>query len=185
LETYTKDGSALEVNASERMGRMVEATCGSLGQGLSVAVGMAMALRRRGSGARVYVVLGDGELQEGQVWEAALSAGHFGLDNLCMIIDRNFLQVEGHTDKVLHLDPIPAKFSAFGWHAEEIDGNDRNALVDVFARARAAKHKPYLISAVTKPGAGIPFFEGQMSHVALLSHEDADRAQAYLQGLSR
>jgi transketolase len=185
LETYTQDGSALEVNASERMGKMIEATCGSLGQGLSVAVGMALALRRRGSPARVYVVLGDGELQEGQVWEAALSAGHFGLDNLCMIIDRNFLQVEGHTDKVLHLDPIPAKFSAFGWHAEEVDGNDRSALVDVFARARAAKHKPYLVSAVTKPGAGVPFLEGQMSHVALLSAEDADRALAYLQGTGR
>jgi transketolase len=185
LETYTQDGSALEVNASERMGRMVEATCGSLGQGLSVAVGMALALRRRGSAARVYVVVGDGELQEGQVWEAALSASHFGLDNLCMIIDRNFLQVEGHTDKVLHLDPIPAKFSAFGWHAEEVDGNDRDALVQAFARARATKHKPYVISAVTKPGAGVPFLEGQMSHVALLSPEDADRALAYLQGMSR
>jgi transketolase len=82
-------------------------------------------------------------------------------------------------------DPIPAKFSAFGWQAEEVDGNDRDALVDVFARARATKHKPYLISAVTKPGAGIPFFEGQMSHVALLSPEDADRALAYLQGTRR
>ena len=185
LETYTQDGSALEVNASERMGRMVEATCGSLGQGLSVAVGMALALRRRGSAARVYVVLGDGELQEGQVWEAALSAGHFGLDNLCMIIDRNYLQVEGHTDKVLQLDPIAAKFSAFGWHAEEVDGNSRDALTEAFTRARAAQHKPYLISAMTKPGAGIPFFEGQMSHVALLSAEDADRAQAYLRGMSQ
>jgi transketolase len=185
LASYTQDGSPLEVNASERVGKMVEATCGSLGQGLSVAVGMALALRRRGSAARVYVLLGDGELQEGQVWEAALSAGHFGLDNLCMIIDRNFLQVEGHTDKVLHLDPIPDKFSAFGWQAEEVDGNDRTALVDAFARARATKHKPYLISAVTKPGAGVPFFEGQMSHVALLSPEDAERAHAYLSGASR
>jgi transketolase len=185
LETYTQDGSALEVNASERMGTIVEATCGSLGQGLSVAVGMALSLRRRGSPARVYVVLGDGELQEGQVWEAAMSAGHFGLDNLCMIIDRNFLQVEGHTDKVLQLDPIPAKFSAFGWQAEEIDGNNRGVLVEAFARARATKGRPYLISALTKPGAGIPFLEGQMSHVALLSPEDADRAHAYLQGMNR
>jgi transketolase len=80
LETYTRDGSELEVNASERMGTIIEATCGSLGQGLSVAVGMGLSLRRRGSEARIYVVLGDGELQEGQVWEAALSAGSFGLD---------------------------------------------------------------------------------------------------------
>lgn len=182
LDTYTKDGSALEVNASERMGTIVEATCGSLGQGLSVAVGMALSLRRRGSNARVYVVLGDGELQEGQVWEAALSAGHFELDNLCMIIDRNCLQVEGHTDKVLHLDPIAAKFASFGWLAEQINGNDRHALVEAFARARGAKGKPYLISALTTPGAGVPFLEGQMSHVALLTPEDADRAEAHLEG---
>jgi transketolase len=180
LESYTQDGSPLEVNASERMGTIVEATCGSLGQGLSVAVGMALALRRHGSDARVYVVLGDGELQEGQVWEAALSAGSYGLDNLCMIVDRNCLQVEGHTDKVLRFNPIPPKFAAFGWQAEEINGNDRVALLDAFDRARACKGRPYLISALTTPGAGVPFLEGQMSHVALLTPEDADRAEEYL-----
>jgi transketolase len=185
LETYTQDGSPLEVNASERMGTVVEATCGSLGQGLSVAVGMALSLRRRGSHARVYVVLGDGELQEGQVWEAALSAGNYRLDNLCVIVDRNCLQVEGHTDKVLRFNPIPAKFAAFGWQAEEVNGNDRTALIDAFARARACKDKPYVISALTNPGAGVPFLEGQMSHVALLTPEDADRAEEYLDGTAK
>ena len=114
LDTYTVDGSPYEVNASERVGPPVEATRGSLGQGLSVAVGMALSPRRRGSDARVYVILGDGELQEGQVWEAALSAGGFGLDNLCMIVDRNNMQVEGHTGQVVAMDPIGAKFAAFG-----------------------------------------------------------------------
>ena len=98
LDGYTQDGSPLEVNASERLGSLVEATCGSLGQGLSVAVGMALSLRRKGLPSRVYVILGDGELQEGQVWEAALSAGGHALSNLTMIIDRNDMQVEGHTD---------------------------------------------------------------------------------------
>jgi transketolase len=182
LDDYTVDGSPYEVNASERVGPLVEATCGSLGQGLSVAVGMALALRRKGSRARVYVVLGDGELQEGQVWEAALSAGGFGLDNLCMIIDRNFMQVEGHTDKVVTMDPIGAKFEAFGWAAEEIDGNDMSAIVTALDAARACRGKPYLIVARTLAGAGVDFLEGRLSHLARITPEDADRALARLEG---
>jgi transketolase len=182
LETYTRNGSELEVNASERVGTIVEATCGSLGQGLSVAVGMALSLRRRGSEARVYVVLGDGELQEGQVWEAALSAGSFGLDNLCMIVDRNYLQAEGHSDRVVKMGPIPEKFESFGWNATEVDGNNLIELLDALRSARATKGKPFLINALTKTGAGVPFLEGQLSHVALLSPEDAQRALAHLEG---
>ncbi len=182
LDDYTVDGSPYEVNASERVGPLVEATCGSLGQGLSVAVGMALALRRKGSRARVYVVLGDGELQEGQVWEAALSAGGFGVDNLCMIIDRNFMQVEGHTDKVVTMDPIGAKFEAFGWAAEEIDGNDMSAIVTALDAARACRGKPYLIVARTLAGAGVDFLEGRLSHLARITPEDADRALARLEG---
>jgi transketolase len=182
MDEYTQDGSPFEVNASERVGPLVEATCGSLGQGLSVAVGMALSLRRRGSNARVYVVLGDGELQEGQVWEAALSAGGFGLDNLCMIIDRNFMQVEGHTDKVVTMDPIGAKFEAFGWAACEIDGNDMSAIVSALDTARATPGKPYLIVARTLAGAGVDFLEGRLSHLARITPEDADRALARLEG---
>jgi transketolase len=181
LETYTADGSALEVNASERMGTLVEATCGSLGQGLSVGIGMALSLRRRGSAARVYVILGDGELQEGQVWEAALSAGGYGLDNLCLVIDRNYLQVEGHTDQVVRMDPIAPKFAAFGWNAVEVDGNDIAAVVDALATARATKGAPTAIVAVTRPGAGVPLFEGQMAHVAYLKPEDAAAAVTWLE----
>jgi len=181
LETYTADGSALEVNASERMGTLVEATCGSLGQGLSVGIGMALSLRRRGSASRVYVILGDGELQEGQVWEAALSAGGYGLDNLCLVIDRNYLQVEGHTDQVVRMDPIAPKFAAFGWNAVEVDGNDIAAVVDALATARATKGAPTAIVAVTRPGAGVPLFEGHMAHVAYLKPEDAAAAVKYLE----
>jgi transketolase len=182
LETYTRNGSELEVNASERMGTIIEATCGSLGQGLSVAVGMGLSLRRRGSEARIYVVLGDGELQEGQVWEAALSAGSFGLDNLCVIVDRNYLQAEGHSDRVLKMDPIPEKFESFGWAAAEVDGNNLTELLDALRSARATKRKPFVINALTKTGAGVPFLEGQLSHVALLAPEDAQRALAHLEG---
>lgn len=181
LATYTQDGSALEVNASERMGAIVEATCGSLGQGLSVALGTALSLRRKGSDARVYVILGDGELQEGQVWEAMLSAASFGLDNLCLILDRNYLQVEGHTDKVVRMDPIAPKFAAFGWRTLDIDGNDMGELLSALDVARANKGAPTAIVAHTKPGAGVPFLEGQMAHVAYLKPDDALRALAILE----
>ncbi|MDB5450514.1 MAG: tktB [Phenylobacterium sp.] len=180
LESYTDDGSALEVNASERVGSLVEATCGSLGQGLSVAVGMALSVRRQQLDSRVYVILGDGELQEGQVWEAALAAAGHDLDNLCMIIDRNCMQVEGHTDKVVRMDPVGAKFAAFGWHALDIDGNDMGQLTAALDEARATRGKPTLIVANTLAGSGVPFLEGQLAHLARLTSEDAARAMAIL-----
>ncbi|MGC6498338.1 MAG: 1-deoxy-D-xylulose-5-phosphate synthase N-terminal domain-containing protein, partial [Candidatus Puniceispirillaceae bacterium] len=98
LTSYVTNGSELEINSSERMGPFVEATCGSLGQGLSVAIGCAMAAKRQGRASRVYVIIGDGEMQEGQVWEAAMLAGAAGLDNLCLIVDYNFVQSEGPMD---------------------------------------------------------------------------------------
>lgn len=176
LDHYTEDGSPLEVNASERVGPLVEATCGSLGQGLSVGVGMALSARRRQTGSRIYVILGDGELQEGQVWEAALAAGSLGLDNLCLIIDRNAMQVEGHTDKVSKMDPIDAKFAAFGWQASAIDGNSMPAIIDALDAARVTVGRPSLIVANTRTGKGVPFLEGQLSHLARLSPDDAVRA---------
>ncbi len=181
LDSYTVDGSVLEVNASERMGSLIEATCGSLGQGLSVAVGLALANRRHGSDSRTYVILGDGELQEGQVWEAALSAGGFGLDNLVLIIDRNYLQVEGHTDRVVPLEPIGDKFSAFNWRVIDIDGNDMAAIVDALDEARNPVGRPTVIIARTTPGAKIPFLEGRMNHVAYLGPDEAGRARSVLE----
>ncbi|HLZ82233.1 MAG TPA: transketolase [Caulobacteraceae bacterium] len=184
LEGYTQDGSPLEVNASERLGSLVEATCGSLGQGLSVAVGMALSLRRQGLPSRVYLILGDGELQEGQVWEAALSAGGHGLGNLTMIIDRNDMQVEGHTDKVVRMDPVGAKFAAFGWNAIEIDGNSMAAIVGALDEARETTDRPTAIVAHTLAGAGVPFLEGQLRHVARITPEEAKRAMDHLNGVA-
>lgn len=157
LEEYTTDGSPFEVNASERVGPMIEATCGSLGQGLSVAVGMALSLRRQGRPARVYVILGDGELQEGQVWEAAMSAAGHRLSNLCLIVDRNFMQVEGHTDKVMAMEPLAAKWTAFGWSVLDIDGNSMPELVESLHRARETDDRPTCVIAKTIPGKGVPF----------------------------
>jgi transketolase len=181
LDTYAQDGSAFEVNASERVGALVEATCGSLGQGLSVGVGMALSLRRQERPSRVYVILGDGELQEGQVWEAALSAAGHRLDNLCLMVDRNFMQVDGHTDQVMRLEPLADKWAAFGWHVLSIDGNDMTQIIEALERARATRERPTCLIASTIPGKGVPFLENRCSHMAAISREDAHRALQFLE----
>ena len=180
LSSYTRDGSPLEVNASERLGPMIEATCGSLGQGLSVAVGMALALRRRRSDARVYVVLGDGEMQEGQVWEAAMAAGSHKLANLCVVLDDNRMQVAGHVDSVLDMKPVDGKWLSFGFRVEEIDGNDVEALLGALARARAYEAGPTCILARTLVGKGAPSLEGVLGHTMRLPPDLAARARQEL-----
>ena len=175
LETYTKDGSELEINVSERLGSVVEATCGSLGQALSVAVGVAQASKRQNRTFRSYVILGDGELQEGQVWEAAMYAASNSLDNLCMIVDLNQLQVEGHTQEVMVMDPIDKKFQAFGWAAKNVDGHDFGALSAAFNQARSNRNIPTVILAHTIVGKGIPFLENQMSHNMVLPADVAEQ----------
>ena len=175
LETYTKDGSELEINVSERLGSVVEATCGSLGQALSVAVGVAQASKRQNRTFRSYVILGDGELQEGQVWEAAMYAASNRLDNLCLIVDLNQLQVEGHTQKVMVMDPIDKKFQAFGWAVENVDGHEFGALSAAFNQARSNRNMPTVILAQTIVGKGIPFLENQMSHNMVLPADVAEQ----------
>ena len=182
LSTYVTDGSALEINASERMGPFVEATCGSLGQGLSVAVGCAIAARRQGRSSRVYVILGDGEMQEGQIWEAAMLAGATGLDNLCVIVDYNFLQSEGSMDKVMSIAPLVAKMESFGFDVQDIDGNDLPALLAAFGHARATKGKPSFIKANTVVGKGVSSIEGLMFHQLRFPAEVADSARRELEG---
>ena len=175
LATYTIDGSELEINVSERLGSVVEATCGSLGQALSVAVGVAQAAKRQNRTFRSYVILGDGELQEGQVWEAAMYAASNSLDNLCMIVDLNQLQVEGHTQEGMVMDPIDKKFQAFGWAAKNVDGHDFGALSAAFNQARSNRNVPTVILAHTIVGKGIPFLENQMSHNMVLPADVAEQ----------
>lgn len=182
LPTYCQDGSVLEINASERIGPVIEATCGSLGQGLSVGVGMALSARRRGLDSRVYVVLGDGELQEGQVWEAALAAGSHRVHQLCLLIDYNEMQVEGHVDQVLRMEPVDAKWAAFNWHVQCIDGNDIEALLAALDAARACTDRPSCIIARTLPGKGAPSLEGVLGHTMKLPPAMAEQALAELQG---
>lgn len=181
LETYTADGSKLEINVSERLGPLVEATCGSLGQGLSVAAGTALSARRRDMHTRCYVILGDGELQEGQVWEAAMFAASNRLGNLCLVVDMNDLQVEGSTTQVMEMEPVDAKFAAFGWAVEKIDGNDFAELERAFNAARENDGSPTVILAYTLVGKGVSFLEGQKSHNLVFPREVAARAAAELE----
>ncbi len=130
--------------------------------------------------SRVYVILGDGELQEGQVWEAALSAASFGLDNLCLIIDRNYMQVDGHTDKVMKLEPLAGKWSAFGWHVLEIDGNDMTQITDALDAARAAAGPAHLHHCIHGAGQGSAVLREPPQPYGRISPDEADRALSLL-----
>lgn len=181
LATYVTDGATLEINSSERMGPFVEATCGSLGQGLSVAVGCALSAKRQGRASRFYVIVGDGEMQEGQIWEAAMFAGSKGLDNLCFIVDYNFVQSEGPMDLVMSLEPLMEKMESFGFACQEVDGNDIPALLTAFDVARDTKGKPSFIKANTLMGKGVASLEGLMFHQLRFPPEVADSARAELE----
>jgi len=137
----------------------VDMSAGSLGQGFSAAIGMALASILDNKDLRVYVILGDGELQEGQIWEAAMSASHYKLDNLVVIVDNNDLQISGRLENVLSPYPIGKKFEAFGFHVVEIDGHDLNQIESAFTRARAVNCKPSCIVAKTIKGKGVSFME--------------------------
>ena len=140
----------------------VDMSTGSLGQGVSCAVGMALAGKVAGKDYRVYSVLGDGEIQEGQVWEAAMFAAHKKLDNLTIFVDNNNLQIDGTMDEVNSPYPIPEKFQAFGWHTVEIDGHDFDQIENAIAQAKDVKDKPTAVIMHTVKGKGISFMEDQV-----------------------
>jgi transketolase len=170
-------GSHLQGHPDSKSTPGVEVPTGSLGQGLSMAMGMALGLRLDGKENRVYALLGDGELQEGQVWEAAMAAGHYRLDNLCAMVDANALQIDGEVAKVMNVAPIADKFRAFGWNALEIDGHSMAAVTDALDMAETAKGKPTMIVAHTVKGKGVSFFENKASyHGVPPSDEELPRA---------
>jgi transketolase len=140
----------------------VEISTGSLGQGLSIGVGMALAGKLDKKNYTVYVILGDGEIDEGQIWEAAASASHNKLDNLVAILDRNGLQIDGPTEEIMALEPIPLRWRAFGWSVLEIDGHDIEEILQAFQEAKKSK-KPTIILAHTIKGKGVSFMEGTLS----------------------
>jgi len=138
----------------------IEVSTGSLGQGLSISCGIAIAGKIDNRNCRVYTLLGDGECDEGQVWEAAILASHYKLDNLTAIIDRNGLQIDGPTEKVLSLEPLAGKWREFGWHVIEIDGHNIREIIESCREAKQMKGKPTVIIARTIKGKGISFMEG-------------------------
>jgi transketolase len=158
LRTYGMDGSRIEESPLEGTPGF-EITGGSLGQGLSQAVGMALGERIRRSDSRVYCLVSDGELQEGQVWEAAMAAGHHRLDNLVLLVDNNRMQADGATADVLDVEPVPEKFAAFGFAARRVDAHSIDDLLAAFAEARATRGRPTVLVCETVPGKGVPSFE--------------------------
>ena len=155
LLTLRQLGSPLEGHPNYKRLGGVEASTGSLGQGLSIGVGQALAARVDKKDFRVFVMTGDGELGEGQIWEAAATAGKYKLDNLVCIVDRNHFQQTGAAEDVLNMDPIDGKFAAFGWHTITINGNDMGEVVQAFQRAQEFKGQPTCIVSLTHKGQGI------------------------------
>jgi transketolase len=161
LKTLKALGSILQGHPNSWMTPGIEACTGSLGQGLSSGNGVALCSKIKKLDSRVYVVMGDGELHEGQVWEAALTSSTHKLDNLVAFIDRNSLKSQGLTDEAKSLEPLKEKWETFGWHTEVIDGHDLKAICDALDRAETIKGKPVMIIANTIKGKGISFIEGK------------------------
>ncbi len=162
----------------------VDMSTGSLGQGISAAVGMALAGKLDQTGYRVYAILGDGEIEEGQTWEAAMSASKYHLDNLCAIVDVNGLQIDGKTADVMPSEPLDQKYAAFGWHVIACDGHDFAAIRAAFAEARAVKGKPTMILAKTVKGKGISYMENNAGwHGKAPSQEQYETGVAELNDL--
>jgi transketolase len=177
LKTLRKLGSPLQGHPCSRVLPGVEISTGSLGQGLSVSNGIAIGMKIDNLSSRVYCLLGDGETQEGQVWEAAMTAAHYRLDNLCAIIDLNGLQIDGPVSKVKGIEPVAAKWSAFGWHVIEIDGHNMEEILNGLDEAEKVKEKPTMIIAHTIKGKGVSFFEGKVEYHGMApTHEELEKA---------
>lgn len=161
LQGLRQTGRMLQGHPDMKKTPGVDMSTGSLGQGLSAANGMALAAKMDGKGHRIYVLLGDGEMAEGQVWEAAMAGSHYDLDNVTAIIDFNGLQIDGETDNVMCSAPLVEKWQAFCWNVIEVDGHDIDALISAFATAREYKGKPSMIIAKTVKGKGVAFMENQ------------------------
>src|SRR4051812_31490983 len=181
LPTLRQLGSPLEGHPNMRRLAGVEASTGSLGQGLSLGVGMALAARLDGRDSRIYVLLGDGEVEEGQVWEAVMAGNKFHLDNLVAIVDQNGYQQTGATAKVMNMRPLAEKFEAFGWFVQEIDGHDLGAVIGAYATAKATKGRPTAIVAYTKKGYPImDILHDPNHHGKPLTSDEAKKAIAFI-----
>lgn len=184
LETYTRLGSSFGDHPDMRKVRGIDFSSGSLGHGLSIGVGMALGGRVQSKDFRVFVIVGDAELNEGQVWEAAMSAGHFKLSSLVCIVDRNQLGIDGRTEDVMSVEPIGDRFTAFGWDVQRIDGHDVDQIAAALAETHDVScHQPHVIVADTVKGKGVRRMELDVNwHVGNLNPEDYEEVYAELLG---
>ncbi|MCI7344507.1 MAG: transketolase [Fusobacterium necrophorum] len=181
LMTLRKFGSHLQGHPDMKKVPGVEISTGSLGQGLSVANGMALNAKLFQEEYRVYVMMGDGELQEGQIWEAAMTAAHYKLDNLCAFVDVNNLQIDGSVDFVMGVEPLDKKWEAFGWNVISIDGHNFEEIFSALETAKTCKGKPTLILAKTVKGKGVSFMENVCGfHGTAPTAEEREKALAEL-----
>jgi len=164
LNTLRKINSPLQGHPCSETLSGVEISTGSLGQGLSVANGIALGLKLDKIPARVYCIMGDGEIQEGQIWEAAMTAAHYNLDNLYAVVDNNGLQIDGPVEEIMRIAPVHEKWTAFGWHVIEIDGHNMKEILHALNEAEKIKNKPTVIIAHTIKGKGVSFFEGKVEY---------------------
>lgn len=176
LMTLRKFGSMLQGHAHKGVPG-VEISSGSLGQGLSITNGIALAARLDNLPIRAYCLMGDGETNEGQVWEAAMTAAHYKLDNVCAMVDQNRLQIDGFTCNVKNMDPMNKKWEAFGWNVIDVDGHDISALMTALDKAEAVKGKPTVIICCTTKGKGVSFIENKVEwHGIAPKKEELERA---------
>ena len=181
LMTLRKFGSRLQGHPDMKKLPGIEISTGSLGQGLSVANGMALNAKIFDENYRTYVVLGDGEIQEGQIWEAAMTAAHYKLDNLCAFLDSNNLQIDGNVTEIKGVEPLDKKWEAFGWNVIKIDGHDFEQILSALDKAKKCKGKPTMIIAKTIKGKGVSFMENVCGfHGVAPTLEELERALAEL-----
>jgi transketolase len=172
LWTLRKMGSKLQGHPQRDVSLGIEASTGSLGQGLSIALGIALGAKMDKKNFRTYCLMGDGELQEGQIWEAAMMSSFYKLDNLCGIVDCNKIQIDGFIKDVMNIEPLADKWRSFGWEVVMADGHDFTSLMDAFDEARAIKEKPTVILADTIKGKGVSFMENKASWHGVAPKED-------------
>jgi transketolase len=176
LDNYARIGSPLGDHPDMKKVPGIDFSSGSLGHGLSIGLGMALGLKTRKSPGRVFVLLGDGELNEGQIWEAAQAAAHFKAGNLIGIIDRNGMGLDGMTEETMRIEPLADKWRAFGWQVQEVDGHDLQALVDLFDHLDPQAEKPQMVIAHTVKGKGVTWMENsRVWHLGYLAGADAQR----------
>jgi transketolase len=182
LKTLNQPGTRLPSHCDRKLTPGIDMTTGSLGQGVSTAIGLALAQKLDGKSSRVFLVTGDGELNEGQVWEGALFAPANKLTNLTLFVDRNHKQLDATTEEVLDIGDVPSKFAAFGWNALSVNGSDVAEIADAVNAARAEKTKPTCIVLNTKKGAGIPFIEEiELNHHVEVKGELLEKALAHIE----